>query len=432
MGTDRGSIPPRGWGAARTRSASLVPSVGRQLSKPIVAAALLIALAAPPATAAGPVMRFAERQLARTDEELSVGRYPSHTKPSGRWAVTGPRAWTSGFLPGAMWLAYRHTRDPVWRRRAVRRQAMLAGQRLNTRTHDVGFVFLSSYVRAWALTRRPAYRRTALRAAGSLASRFNPRVGATRSWGRRGSRRFTVIIDNLMNLELLFWANRHGGRRAWSENAHRHALTTLRDHVRPDGSTYHVVDYDGATGHVLGKRTAQGAFAESTWSRGQAWAISGFATAYRYTRDARLLEAARRVARWWSTHVPPGGVPFWDFDAPSLSSARLGALAPLQGEPALARDSSAAAIAASGLLALARLDPDRVSARRFRDTARSTLRTLSSRRYLARGTRARSILLHGTGNHPGGLADTGLIYGDYYFLEALSRLTSGSRTRRTG
>ena len=406
--------------------------MGRQLSKSIVGAALLILVAAPPATATGPVMRFAERQLARADAELRAGRYPSHTKPSGRWAVTGPGAWTSGFLPGAMWLAYRHTRDPVWRRRAERRQAMLAGQRLNTRTHDVGFIFLSSYVRAWALTGRPAYRRMALRAAGSLASRFNPRVGATRSWGRRGSRRFTVIIDNLMNLELLFWADRHGGRRAWSSKAHRHALTTLRDHVRPDGSTYHVVDYDGATGQALGRRTAQGAFAESTWSRGQAWAINGFATAYRYTRDGRLLQAARRVARWWSTHVPPGGVPFWDFHAPSLPSAGLWPGAPFGGTAVPARDSSAAAIAASGLLDLARLDPDRANARRFRDTARSTLRTLSSRRYLARGTRARSVLLHGTANHPGGLADTGLIYGDYYFLEALARLNARSRTRPTG
>ncbi|MDQ4049254.1 MAG: glycoside hydrolase family 88 protein [Actinomycetota bacterium] len=400
--------------------------MGRRLSRSIVGAALLALVAVPPATATEPVMRFAERQLARADAEVSAGRYPSHTKPSGRWAVTGPEAWTSGFLPGAMWLAYRHTRDPVWRRRAARRQGALGGQRLNTRTHDVGFIMLSSYVRAWALTRRPAYRRIALRAAGSLASRFNPRVGATRSWGRRRTRRFTVIVDNLMNLELLFWADRHGGRGPWSRIAHRHALTTLRDHVRPDGSTYHVVDYDGATGRVIGKRTVQGAFAESTWSRGQAWAINGFATAYRYTRDARLLRAARRVARWWSAHVPPGGVPPWDFDAPSATPALAG---PFDGVPRPARDSSAASIAASGLLALARLEPDPASARRFRATARSTLRTLRSRRYLARGTRSRSILLHGTANHPGGLTDTGLIYGDYYFLEALARLASSSRAR---
>lgn len=412
--------------------ASLVPSVGRRLSRPIAGAVVLTLAAVPPATAAEPVMRFAERQLARADAELSAGRYPSHTKPSGRWAATGPGAWTSGFLPGAMWLAYRHTRDPAWRRRAARRQAALAGQRLNTRTHDVGFIMVSSYVRAWALTRRPAHRRIALRAARSLASRYNRRVGATRSWGRRGTRRFTVIIDNLMNLQLLFWADRHGGPRAWLRMAHRHALTTLRDHVRPDGSTYHVVDYDGATGELLGKRTVQGAFAESTWSRGQAWAINGFATAYRYTRDARLLQAARRVARWWSAHVPAGGVPFWDFDAPSLPSARLAAAGPFRGELPPARDSSAAAIAASGLLDLARLDPEPGNARRFRATARSTLGTLASRRYQARGTRSRSILLHGTANHPGGLADTGLIYGDYYFLEALARLASRPPARSTG
>jgi len=254
-----------------------------------------------------------------------------------------------------------------------------------------------------------------------------------------------VIVDNLMNIGLLFWGARHGGPQAWREMAHRHALTAVRDHVRPDGSTYHVVDYDQATGAVLEKRTVQGAHAESTWSRGQAWAIHGFAAAYRHTRDRRLLEGARRVARWWLRHVPKDGVPHWDFDAaavpgkaprspaPAPASARrlwgfdvpAGARFPgvmLSAAPALgARDSSAAAIAASGLLDLARLEPRPRSARRFRRTALAALRTLASRRYLARGSRARSILMHGTAHYDRGIADTGLIFGDYYFLEGVLR-----------
>jgi len=291
---------------------------------------------------------------------------------------------------------------------------------LQTANHDVGFMALPTYARGWRLTRRPAYRRSALKAARFLASRFDRDVGATRSWGAR-DRRFTVIVDNLMNIELLFWGVRHGGPRAWRRMARRHALTTLRDHVRPDGSTYHVVDYDADTGAVLQKRTVQGASRESTWSRGQAWAIRGFAAAYRQTADARLLQGARRTAGWWLRHLPRDEVPFWDFDAPRLvrgSAALAMSSAGLARPP---RDSSAAAIAASGLLDLARLEPSPRRARRFRRAAVATLGSLSSRRYLARGARGRSILLHGTGDHERGTADRGLIFGDYYFLEALAR-----------
>jgi unsaturated chondroitin disaccharide hydrolase len=382
---------------------------------PVLAAACLPAAACPAPAAAGSVLRFAERQLARTDAEVRHGAYPSYTTRSGRWHLTGPRAWTSGFFPGAMWLLYRHTGDPGWRRRAARRQAPLAGQRRNTVSHDVGFIVLSSYGTATRLTRRARYRRVALAAAGSLASRFNPVVGATRSWGRRG-RRFTVIVDNLVNVQLLMWGARHGGPRVWREMAHRHSLTTLRDHVRPDGSTYHVIDYDARTGAVMRKRTKQGAHAGSTWARGQAWAIHGFATAYRHTGDRRLLVGARRVAGWWLRHVPRDGVPFWDFNAPRLLGS---------GPPFPARDSSAAAIAASGLLDLARLEPRQRSARRFGRAALATLRSLSSPRYLARGTRSPSILLHGTGHFERGNVDSGLIFGDYYFLEALLRARRG-------
>ena len=388
---------------------------------PALAIPLLVLCAFAQAAAAGPVMRFAERQLARTDSELPPGAFPNHTQRSGRWHATGPEAWTSGFLPGALWLVHRHTKDPSWRRRAVRRQAPLAGQALNTTTHDVGFILLPSFGRAWSSTRRPAYRRVVRRGAASLASRFSAAVGATRSWGTRGPE-FTVVIDNLMNLGLLFWGARHGGPTAWRDMAHRHALTTLRDHVRRDGSTYHVVDYETATGRILRKRTHQGASAESTWSRGQAWAIAGFAAAYRNTRDARLLGAARRVARWWLRHVPADRVPYWDFDArPTGTRSRvMAALLPAAVRRS-ARDSSAAAIAASGLLDLARLEPREGSARRFRRAAVATLRSLASPRYLARGTRTRSVLLHGTAHHARGVSDTGLIVGDYYFLQGLIR-----------
>ena len=178
------------------RSAISAPALG----------CLLIALSASPAQA-GDALRFAERQVSRTDRWLDHRTYPNHTRRSGRWQVTPPRAWTAGFHPGAMWLLYRKTGDPVWRRRALRRQRGLWGQRTNVTTHDVGFMLLPTYATGARLTGRRDLRRIALRGARSLAKRFSYSVGAMRSWGRVGTSPFTVIIDNLMNVELLFWGD---------------------------------------------------------------------------------------------------------------------------------------------------------------------------------------------------------------------------------
>ena len=252
-----------------------------------------------------------------------------------------------------------------------------------------------------------------LRGARSLASRYGPAVGMTRSWGKRDSPRFTVIVDNLMNLELLFWAARHGGDPAWYGMALSHAVRSARDHGRGDGSTFHVVDYDARNGKLRGKRTRQGYARDSTWSRGQAWAVYGFTMAYRETGDRRLLAAARRAADWYLAHLPADLVPYWDFDAPGIPDAP--------------RDSSAAAIAASGLLELAELDPDAAQGARYHAAAEATLASLSSDRYLARGHPDQSILLHGTQDRPRGRYDTGLVFGDYYFIEALLRHQSPPR-----
>jgi hypothetical protein len=216
-----------------------------------------------------------------------------------------------------------------------------------------------------------------------------------------------------MNLELLFWAAKHGGDPAWYGMALSHALRTARTHVRRDGSTFHVVDFDSETGGVKRKRTRQGYARSSTWSRGQAWAVYGFTIAYQETGDPRLLRVARRTADWYIAHVPPDWVPYWDFDAPGIPNAP--------------RDSSAAAIAASGLLELAALDPDAARAAGYHDAAESTLSWLSSDRYLARGHPEQSILLHGTQDRPRGEYDTGLVFGDYYFIEALLRHQSPPR-----
>ena len=226
-----------------------------------------------------------------------------------------PSKWTSGFYPGSLWLMAELTGDDAWRKRARAAQRRVWGRWSNEDTHDVGFMVLTPFGRCHKLTRSGPCRRAVMHAARSLASRFDPEVGATRSWGLHGERRFTVIVDNLMNLELLLWAERRGGPPEWREMAVRHGLTSLRDHVRADGSTFHVVDYDSETGAVLARRTRQGAADGSTWSRGQAWSIHGFTTLYRYTRDPRFLGAARKVAGHWLDRMPRGGVPPWDFDA---------------------------------------------------------------------------------------------------------------------
>jgi len=375
----------------------------------------LLAIAGPAAAQGDPIARgllLAERDLLRDARALPQGAFPGRTAGrGGRWLATSAASWTSGFRAGSMWAMAELSGDPRWRARAARAQSGLAGQAANTSTHDVGFILHTPYARAFRLTRRPAYRRVLLRGAASLATRFDSRVGATRSWGQAGDPTFRVIVDNLMNLELLLWGARHGGPRAWREMAVRHGLTALRDHVRPDGSTFHVVEYDPDTGAVVAKRTRQGFADGSTWSRGQAWAIHGFTTLYRETRDPRFLDGARRTADHWLSRLPRGGVPPWDFDAPMPAPS----------------DSSAGAIAAAGLAQLARLEPQQRRGERYATAAVRTVSRLSRPRFLDTRGRSSSTLLHGTSDGARGRFDHGLVYGDYYYLEAILRVERFSR-----
>jgi unsaturated chondroitin disaccharide hydrolase len=349
---------------------------------------------------------FATGRLNATTARIPRTAWPLQT--SGlRWSTTGSGSWTSGFLPGALWYGYQATADSGLRTKAQNWQAGLAGQASNTSTHDLGFMVFDSFGNGYRMTGTDSYRQTVLKAAASLATRFSSTVGAVRSWNS-GPTEFKVIVDNMVNLELLFWAARNGGQKLWHDRALSHALTTARDHVRPDGSTYHLVIYDPASGAIRSRTTVQGFSASSTWARGQAWAVHGFATAYRETRDARLLDTARRTADWWIEHLPADQIPFWDFHAPGI--------------PAEPRDTSAAAIAASGLLELARLESDPARATRYLAAARSILGALMRPPWLSEGSGSEAVLLHGTYNKPAGNADTGLIWGDYFLLEALMRL----------
>jgi hypothetical protein len=286
---------------------------------------------------------------------------------------------------------HEYTSDPVFKSAAERWTAGITGQQFNSGTHDVGFMVFNSFGNGNRLFPSEPYKKVILQAAQTLATRFNPTIGCIKSWDNR-KWDYPVIIDNMMNLELLFWASDNGGTRDMYDIAVRHAETTMLNHFRPDGSTFHVLGYaDG-----------------SCWSRGQAWAMYGFTMSYRYTKDPRFLATAQRAAGYFIDHLPPDHVPYWDFNAPNIPN-----------EP---RDVSAGAIAASALLELSGFVKDETVSQRYLRTGVSILESLSVRPYFVEDSNSPGILQHAVGNKPSnGEVDVSLIYGDYYFIEALLR-----------
>jgi unsaturated chondroitin disaccharide hydrolase len=382
-------------------SAPPAPTAPPAPSETPVASARDASAAADPA---GPVLTFADARLAATADGLAPPAYPVRTNPDGTWLTKDAEDWTAGFLPAALWRVFERTQDPVWRDRAERWQAPLASETAHDDT-DLGFKMFMTFAVDHQLTGDESAKQTALAAADTLAARFNPTVGLIRVWDDRDdAEKYQVNIDAMMNLELLYWAGQNG-RPQYTDIANRHAQRTMTDLVRPDGSTSMFGGYDQRTGALQRTYTMQGFKDDSTWARGQAWAIYGFATAYRYTQDPRYLETAHRTADWFTGHLPPDRVPYWDFDVPQA--------------PPQPRDTSAAAIASSALLELSQVDPVRAAG--DVDAARGMLRSLSSPEYLSRNTPFRSILIHGTQNLPEGQQDSGIMFGDYYFVEALNR-----------
>lgn len=328
---------------------------------------------------------------------------------NGRVVMVPPEDWTSGFFAGSLWLLFEATSNERWARAAREYTGRLERIRHHTGTHDVGFMLNCSFGQGLRLTGDEGYRAVLLDGAEALASRFNPAVGATRSWNS-DPKDFLVIVDNMMNLELLTWAARAGNRPHLREIAIRHANTTLAHHYRPDGSSWHVVNFDPATGNVQEKRTRQGAADDSAWARGQSWGLYGLTMMYRETRRPDYLEQALKIAEFLRNHprLPKDGIPHWDYDAPGI--------------PYVPRDASAAAIMASALLELCTFaPPDAADA--YRALAERQLRSLSSPEYRAPlGENGNFLLMHGVG-HFGEWSevDVPLVYADYYFLEALLR-----------
>ena len=352
---------------------------------------------------------FAAAQYTQLLAQVKGDPQLPRTFANGKVVTVAPEDWTSGFFPGALWLVYDYTRDAKWRTAAEDYTARLAAIQNLTKHHDVGFMLYCSYGQGLRLTGNPVYRDVLLQGAKSLSTRFNPAVGAIRSWDNQ-TWKYPVIIDNMMNLELLMWAARAGPAPRGREIAISHADKTLGNHFRADGSSFHLVDYDPATGAAVKKQTVQGAADGSAWARGQAWGLYGFTMMYRETRNPAYLAQAEKIARFLLSHprLPEDKVPYWDYDAPGIPD-----------EP---RDTSAAAIMCSALIELSDFAEPEL-ARQCLAVAERQLRSLSSPAYRAPlGTNGNFLLMHGVGHKPGkSEIDQPLIYGDYYFLEALLR-----------
>lgn len=372
-----------------------------------------------------------ERAAVQLKEQLKAvpqpTAYPRTLSPEGKLVATPKNDWTEGFYPGCLWYAYQYTGDEQLKASAVKWTEALEPLKKLTSHHDIGFLMYCSFGNAYRLTGNDHYRDVLIESARSLCTRFNEKTGCIESWNYRKAWNgkdewfYPVIIDNMMNLELLYFATRMTGDTLYAHVANRHAETTAKNHFRADYSTYHVVNYDEETGEVLHQATCQGFSDNSTWARGQAWAIYGFTMAYRESGRKDFLEVAVRAADCWLNHpnLPEDGIPYWDFNAGQEGYTPDWNYDP-QRFPRTPRDASAAAITASALLELAGYTPD---GSRYKAAAEHILKSLSSPAYLAElGSNGNFVLMHSVGSIPhGSEIDVPLVYADYYYLEALTR-----------
>lgn len=321
--------------------------------------------------------------------------------------------WCSGFFPGSMWLDYDLTGKEKWKNLAEKYTAAIDSVKYLTWHHDVGFMIGCSYLTGYRLCKQPEYKDVIIQAAKSLSTRFRPTAGVIQSWntdrGWQSKRGWEcpVIIDNMMNLELLFEATRLSGDSTFYKICVSHADATMKNHFRPDNSCYHVVDYSLKDGSVRSRVTAQGYADSSAWARGQAWAIYGFTTCYRYTHNEAYLRQAENTLNFIlnNKNMPKDLVPYWDYDAPNIPN-----------EP---RDASAAACVASALYEMDGYCPGK----NYKELADKMVESLASPAYKAKvGTNGNFILMHSVGSIPHGAEiDVPLNYADYYYEEALVR-----------
>ena len=342
--------------------------------------------------------------------KLPPGRFPkTYHVQKDSMETSSSDWWCSGFYPGTLLYLYEQTKDQSLLTEAERILQVLEKEKNNKSTHDLGFMMFCSFGNAERIASKPEYKDILLTSAKSLSTRFNPKVGCIKSWDSKPGD-FLVIVDNMMNLELLFWATRVSGDSSFHNIAVTHANTTLKNHFRPDYSSYHVINYDSETGQIKQKRTAQGAADESAWARGQAWGFYGFTVMYRETKDRKYLDQANHIAKFLLRHpnLPGDKIPYWDFNAPGIPNAL--------------RDASAAAIICSALFELSGYVNNSEKAE-YLSVAETILKNLSAAPYKAdAGTNGGFIIQHCVGHMPNKTeVDVPLTYADYYFVEAMKR-----------
>lgn len=354
-------------------------------------------------------------------------RFPRTIDPNGKLKATPMNDWTEGFYPGCLWYLYENNPTETWKQQAIRWTEALEPLKKLTSHHDIGFLMYCSFGNGYRLTGNEKYKEILIESANSLCTRFNEKTGCIESWNYRKAWNgkdewfFPVIIDNMMNLELLYFATKMTGDEKYARVANTHAQTTARNQFREDYSNYHVVNYDTETGAVLHKATCQGFSDNSAWARGQAWAIYGYTMSYRETKNTDYLNLAVRLADFWLNHpnLPEDGVPYWDFNAGQEGYVPDWNYNPAQFKE-IPRDASAAAITASAFLELSDYVP---GGEKYYQAAQHILRSLSSPAYLAvPGNNCNFALMHSVGSIPhGNEIDVPLVYADYYYLEALTR-----------
>ncbi|RNL55900.1 glycoside hydrolase family 88 protein [Pedobacter jejuensis] len=354
--------------------------------------------------------QFAQGQLSlmlNEIDQISAGKLVSpRTIENGRLKMTDAGNWTSGFFPGMLWYLYEFTGDDRWKIEAQRFTNYLKGQQYNKGTHDLGFMIYGSFGHGYKLTNDSSYRTVLVNAAKSLSTRFHQVPGLIQSWEHLPQFTYPVIIDNMMNLELLFEASKITGDSSFYKIAVKHADLTLKNAFRKDYSSYHVIDYDPKDGSVIKKTTHQGFADESSWARGQAWGLYGFTMCFRETGDTAYLNLARHIAKFILNNpkIPKDMVPYWDYDDPAI--------------PLSPKDVSAAAITASALFELAVHTQDDY----YKQKAQQILKSLSKRYKANKNEDKGFLLLHSTGHKPyNSEIDAPIIYADYYYLEALIR-----------
>ncbi|MGO7210497.1 glycoside hydrolase family 88 protein [Rhizobium ruizarguesonis] len=343
----------------------------------------------------------------------------NHSSVGNYYPAVANDQWTAGFWPGELWLAFEHSGEAVFRHAAqIQVQSFLHRivNRIETDHHDMGFLYSPSCIAAWKLVRDEDGRKAAILAADQLIERFQPIGQFIQAWGRKGvAEEYRYIIDCLLNLPLLYWASRETGDPKYREIALIHARTTLANSVRPDDSTYHTFYMDPVTGAPVRGATKQGYKDDSAWARGQAWAISGMALSYRYERIEEYRQTFDRLLAFYLNRLPADMVPYWDL-----------VFSDGDGEP---RDSSSASITACGLLEMADLvEPE--PAARYRMLARRMMKSLADHYAVKDPTVSNGLVLHATYSKKspfntcrGEGVDECVSWGDYYYMEALTRLS---------